>query len=95
MIYRKPKLLKRYLILQNENIFRERVVDDDPLDLGTNSVDLVFSDNLEEKFHKLGIDAQLKVSLLSGLVNLSGSGSYLNEERKSARAARMSLIFKV
>ena len=82
-------------MLQNENIFRENVVDDKPIDLGTNSVDLVFSDSLEEKYHKLGIDGELKVSLLSGLVNLSGSGGYLNEERKSARAVRMSLIFKV
>ena len=69
--------------------------DDDPIDLGSNTVDLVLSDNIEEKFHKLGIDAQLQVSVLSGLVKLSGSGSYLNEERKSARAARMSCIFKV
>ena len=67
----------------------------DPIDLGNNSVDLVLSDNLDEKFHKLGIDAQLIVSLLCGLVNISGSGSFLNEERKSARAARMSLVFKV
>ena len=67
----------------------------DPIDLGNNSVDLVLSDSLDEKFHKLGIDAQLKVSLLCGLVNISGSASFLNEERKSARAARMSLVFKV
>ena len=69
--------------------------DDDPMDLGSNTVDLVLSDNIEEKFQKLGIDAQLQVSILSGLVKLSGSGSYLNEERKSAKAARMSCIFKV
>ena len=82
-------------ILQNENVFKEKVNDDDPMDLGSNTVDLVLSDNIQERFHKLGIDAQLQVSVLSGLVKLSGSGSYLNEERKSARAARMSLIFKV
>ena len=73
----------------------EHVHDDDPLDLGTNTVDMVLSDNIEEKFHKLGIDARLQISVLSGLVKLSGSGSYLNEKRKSARAARMSCIFKV
>jgi hypothetical protein len=53
------------------------------------------SDNIGEKFHKLGIEADLQVSILSGLVKLSGSGSYLNEERKSARAASMSLVYKV
>ena len=80
---------------QNENIFCENVVVKDPIDLGNNSVDLVLSDSLDEKFHKLGIDAQLKASLLCGLVNISGSASFLNEERKSARTARMSLVFKV
>ena len=69
--------------------------DSDPIDLGSNTVDLVLSDRMEEKFHKLGIDGQLRVSVLSGLVKLSGSGSYLSEERESARAARMSCIFKV
>ena len=83
------------MILQNENVFTEHVHDDDPIDLGSNTVDLVLSDNIEEKFHKLGIDAQLQISVLSGLVKLSGSGSYLKEERKSAWAARMSCIFKV
>ena len=69
--------------------------DNEPIDLGSNTVDLVLSDNIEEKFHKLGIDAELQASILAGLVKLSGSGSYLSEQRKSAKAARMSCIFKV
>ena len=71
------------------------MVDDDPIDLGFNTVDLVLLDSIEEKFHKLGVEAQLQVSILSGLVKLSGSGSYLNEERRSSRAARMSCVYKV
>ena len=69
--------------------------DDDPTDLGSTTVELVLSDNIEDKFSKLGLDAELQVSVLAGMVKLSGSGKYLNEERKSAKAARMSCIFKV
>ena len=59
------------------------------------TVDLVLSDNIKEKFHKLGIEADLQVSILSGLVEPTGAASFLTEERKSDRAARMSLIYKV
>lgn len=71
------------------------MLDDDPTDLGSTTVDLVLSDTNEDKFNKLDIDAQLQISLLAGLIKLSGSGAYFQEERKSARTARMSLVYKV
>jgi len=83
----------------SDNLFNEPVGDDDPVDLRDDQVDLevdlVLSDNIVEKFHKLGIEPDLQVSILSGLVEPMGASSFLKEERKSARAARMSLVYKV
>ncbi|XP_038059651.1 uncharacterized protein LOC119730712 [Patiria miniata] len=64
-------------------------------DLGDTSIEIVMSDNVQEKFNKLNVEAELQVSVLTGLIKLSGSGSYLQEERKSARAQSMSLIYKL
>jgi hypothetical protein len=65
------------------------------MELGDTSVELVMSDSIQDKFHKLDIEAELQISLLAGLVKLSGSGAYLNEEKKSARAQSMSLVYRI
>ncbi len=67
----------------------------DTVDLGDTTIEVVMEDSTQDKFNKLDIDAELQLSVLSGLVKLKGSGSYLADERKSARAQRMSLIYKV
>ncbi|XP_072048943.1 uncharacterized protein [Amphiura filiformis] len=63
-------------------------------DLGNTSIEFVLEDNLTEKFNKLGVEAELQVSLLAGMVELKGSGSYLGEQRHSARAQSISLLYK-
>ena len=60
---------------------------------GTTS-EVVREDSTLERCKKLNIDAELQLSVLSGLVSLKGSGSYLSDERKSARSQSMSLIYK-
>ncbi|KAJ8034997.1 Neoverrucotoxin subunit beta [Holothuria leucospilota] len=65
------------------------------MDLGDASAELVMTDSIQEKFNKLDIEAELQVSLLSGLVKLGGSGAYIGEEKKSARAQSMSLLYKL
>ncbi|XP_028397642.1 uncharacterized protein LOC114521398 [Dendronephthya gigantea] len=65
------------------------------MELGDTSVELVMSDSIQDKFNKLNIEAELQVSLLAGLVKLNGSGAYFNEEKKSARAQSMSLVYKI
>ncbi|XP_038059602.1 uncharacterized protein LOC119730679 [Patiria miniata] len=82
---------------QGDTLFGSKLEDDtvDTMDLGDTSIELVMSDNLQEKFSKLNVEAELQVSLLAGLIKLSGSGSYLEEEKKSARAQSMSLIYKL
>ena len=53
------------------------------------------SDRLEDKFYKLNIEAELSVSFLSGLIKVSGSARYLNENRTTAKKSCMSLIYNV
>ena len=61
----------------------------------THFSELLMSDSLENKFSKLNIEAELSVSILSGLVKVSGSGKFLDEKRSSAKKSTMSLIYNV
>ncbi|XP_038059614.1 uncharacterized protein LOC119730688 [Patiria miniata] len=82
---------------QGDTLFGSKLEDNlfDTEDLWDTSIELVMSDSIQEKFSKLNVEAELQVSVLAGLIKLSGSGSYLEEERKSARAQSMSLIYKL
>ncbi len=84
-------------ILQHDSLFDTKLDEDsvDTMELGDTSVELVMSDSIQDKFHKLDIEAELQISLLAGLVKLSGSGAYLNEEKKSARTQSMSLVYRI
>ena len=59
------------------------------------SIDYVRTESLSEKMEKLGVSAELSVSFLGGLVSASGSGKYLNEDKKSARSAKTSLVYSI
>ena len=85
------------MIFQSDTLFCSKLEGKavDTMDLGDTTIELVLSDNLQEKFNKLNVEAELQVSLLAGLIKLSGSGSYLGEEKKSARTQSMSLIYKL
>lgn len=58
-------------------------------------IHLVHSDNFSEKFHKLDVQAELQVSVLGGLFTLNGSGHYLNDQKKSARTVKSSLVYNI
>ena len=83
---------------QGNSIFTGKLAAEDDIyetELGTTDVELTLSDTLEEKFHCLDIQAELSVSILCGLVSLSGSGKYLDEKRKTTKSSSMSLIYKI
>lgn len=61
----------------------------------SSKVDFELTDRLSEKFSKLDVNAELQLSVLAGLVNLKGSGNYLSEEKASAKAARMTLLYSI
>ena len=71
-----------------EDIYRE--------ELKKQAAGLMKSDSLEDRFHHFDIDAELSVSILSGLVHVSGSGELLEEKRSvSPNSSTMSVIYKV
>ncbi len=46
----------------------------------------------EEKFQALDISAELKLSILGGLIELKGSGRYFKNTKQSAKTEQASLI---
>nr|XP_054753970.1 uncharacterized protein LOC129259735 [Lytechinus pictus] len=65
------------------------------MDLAETVIELTMVDSLQEKCQKLNVEAELEASVFTGMVKLGGSGTYLADEQKSARAHSMSLIYKL
>ncbi|XP_072027712.1 uncharacterized protein [Amphiura filiformis] len=80
-----------------DTLFGSKLGDEavDTVEIRNTSIELVLTDTLQEKFNKLEVETELQASLLAGLVKLNGPGSYFEEERKSARAQRMSLLYNL
>ncbi|KAL1250928.1 hypothetical protein QQF64_018724 [Cirrhinus molitorella] len=51
------------------------------------------ADSIEDKSSLLSIDGSLKLSLLGGLVNVTGAAKYLNDTKKSFRQQRLTLHY--
>jgi hypothetical protein len=51
--------------------------------------ELVTEDTLNAKTHVLGIEAELKLSILSGLVSVSGAAKYVDDQKTSNSHARI------
>ena len=83
--------------MQNDHLFSSRLEDDDVdlMDLGSTAIDIVMSDNMQEKYRKLDVEAGLQLSVLSGMVNMKGSGSCLTEKTKGTKTQSMTLIYKL
>ncbi|CAG0885349.1 unnamed protein product [Darwinula stevensoni] len=56
--------------------------------------EIIAEDSISEKTSALDIDASLKLSFLGGLVEVSGSGKYLDDRKSSSKQARIVLQFK-
>ncbi|OCT75164.1 uncharacterized protein LOC108719503 [Xenopus laevis] len=57
------------------------------------SFEMIPSDCLSDKFSAMNISASLKASFLAGLVDVSGSASYLNDTKTSKHQARVTLKY--
>ncbi len=79
------------------NALKNSLTDDDIYEEEANNVDVDFivTDSIKEQFDKLSIDAELSLSILAGLVKLSGSASFLKDQKCSSRSARMTLAYSV
>ncbi|XDV53600.1 hypothetical protein PO909_022062 [Leuciscus waleckii] len=51
------------------------------------------SDSIQDKSSLLNIDGSLKLSVLGGLVNVTGAAKYLNDTKKSFKQQRLSLHY--
>lgn len=56
--------------------------------------EIVASETIEDKSSALNIEASLKASVLSGLVEVDGSAKYLNDKKASRNLARVTLQYK-
>jgi GTPase SAR1 family protein len=54
-----------------------------------------YEDTYKEKFEKLDVGAELKLSVLAGLFTLEGSGKYLNDVKESLKTIKGTLIYKM
>ncbi|KAK2854359.1 hypothetical protein Q5P01_007020 [Channa striata] len=56
--------------------------------------DIVTSDSTEDKSHALNVEASLKASFLSGMVEVEGSGKYMKNNIASKNQARVTLKYE-
>ncbi|XP_063344757.1 uncharacterized protein LOC134638081 [Pelmatolapia mariae] len=60
----------------------------------SNEFEIVASESISGKSSALNVDASLKASFLSGLVQVDGSAKYLNDSKSSRNQARVTLKYK-
>ena len=60
----------------------------------TSDFEIIAEDSLSEKLLRLGVDASLKLSILSGLVQVEGAAKFLYDQKSSKKQARVSLKYK-
>lgn len=65
------------------------------IDVPDTQFEYEYLDTFEQKFKKLDVQAELKVSVLAGLFKLEGCGKYLSNEKESYKSVRSSLIYSI
>ncbi|PKY51376.1 hypothetical protein RhiirA4_446799 [Rhizophagus irregularis] len=64
-------------------------------DIPNSELSYEYEDSYVEKFTRLDVEAELKLSALAGLVTLEGSGKYLNDVKESSKSVKGTLIYKM
>ena len=62
-------------------------------DFQSSKFEIELRDSFEDKFRFIGVPTSLKVSLLSGLIDVDGSASYVNDNKLSKSVARVTLKY--
>ncbi|XP_028990081.1 stonustoxin subunit beta-like [Betta splendens] len=60
----------------------------------TSTFEVTTSDSIESKSKLLSVEASLKASFLSGLIEVEGSAKYLNDQKKFKNQSRVTLQYK-
>ncbi|XP_041472269.1 uncharacterized protein LOC121421583 [Lytechinus variegatus] len=81
----------------NESLFISKLEEDmvETMDIAETEIEITSSDSLEEKCKILDVEDELQLSVAVGMLELSGSGAFLGDERRSARTESKSLIYKL
>eukprot|EP00112_Aurelia_sp_Birch-Aquarium-sp1_P022972 Seg667.4 transcript_id=Seg667.4/GoldUCD/mRNA.D3Y31 product="Verrucotoxin subunit beta" protein_id=Seg667.4/GoldUCD/D3Y31 len=79
------------------NAYSVKLNEDYCMETDINEVDMnvITSEVAHERLEKLQIDPNFGLSILSGLVNVKGSVSYLNDQKTSPRASRRTLVYSI
>jgi predicted GTPase len=65
------------------------------IDIDYTKFEYIPSDSLTEDFKLLGIDEQLKASVLCGILNVNGSSKYLESEKKSFKSVKSNILYEI
>ncbi|EGC40243.1 hypothetical protein DICPUDRAFT_25410 [Dictyostelium purpureum] len=81
----------------NTNIFKDQIPEENiqTANVSDLSYENFASSSSQEKFNSLGVDGNLKLSILCGLIDITGSASYLKEDNNEKKVVRGSLIYKI
>ncbi|CAF0904510.1 unnamed protein product [Adineta steineri] len=91
MLYdtRNDKLIPNITLWDPQTLANHTIIHKQPY----TGYEIITEDSLQDKAHALGVEASLKLSLLSGLMNISGSGKYAEDYQKTNREARLTLKY--
>ena len=59
----------------------------------SSSFEIIAEESIQRKSSSLGIDGSLKLSVLGGLVNVSGSAKYIDDRKSSKQHSRVTLKY--
>ncbi|PKY47585.1 hypothetical protein RhiirA4_522900 [Rhizophagus irregularis] len=78
-------------------IFKSKYPDDsiNKINIPHTEILYEYENTYKEKFNKLDVGAELKLSVLTGLIPLEGSGKYLNDVKNSLKSVKGTLIYKI
>ncbi|GES75107.1 neoverrucotoxin subunit beta-like [Rhizophagus clarus] len=65
------------------------------IDIPNSELFYEYEDSYMEKFNKLDVEAELKLSVLTGLFALEGSGKYLSDVKDSYKVFKGNLIYRI
>ncbi|XP_059197624.1 stonustoxin subunit beta-like [Centropristis striata] len=78
------------------SLWNEKTVEENTVERSQHSsvFNISASDNTDSKSTLLDVDASLKASFLSGLIEVGGSAKYLNDQKKSHNQSRVTCQYK-
>ncbi|CAF3428272.1 unnamed protein product, partial [Rotaria socialis] len=83
--------------LEGTNLFKKKLPEEfiDVSDNAHTSYELLFNNSQKETFDKMNIEASLKLSLMAGIVDITGSAKYLKETKTDSLTIRVTYVYKV